>query len=180
MTSLDGFLAHVQPFTDVVAAGGDWSAPSPCAGWSARDVLDHVVTTQREFFERQDVDLGPAPDGAPAEVWAAHVAAVRAAATPKVAARAYDSVFGPTTVAATLAGFYGFDLVVHRWDLARGLGRDTSFSEAELDLVESALPGFGEHLYADGVCGPAVPVPADASRQVRLLATMGRDATPVG
>lgn len=59
-------------------------------------------------------------------------------------------------------------------DLARGLGRDTTFTDAELEVVEAALPGFGEHLYADGVCGPAVPVPDDASRQVRLLGTMGR------
>lgn len=180
MTSLDGFLTHLRPFTDVVHTGGDWSAPSPCTGWRARDVLDHVITTQREFFERHGIDLGPAPAGPPAEAWAAHLAAVRTAATPAVASREYDSDFGRTTIGATLAGFYGFDLVVHRWDLARGLGRDTSFSEAELDLVEAALPGFGEHLYADGVCGPAVPVPQDASRQVRLLATTGRDATAAG
>ncbi|SDD99771.1 maleylpyruvate isomerase family mycothiol-dependent enzyme [Nocardioides lianchengensis] len=180
MTPLDDFLTHAGPFSDVVAAGGDWSAPSPCAGWSARDVLDHVVDTEREFFERHEAGLGPRPDGEPATVWATHLDAVRAAATPELLAREYDSVFGRTTVAATLASFYGFDLVVHRWDLARGLGGDTTFTEPELDLIEAALPGFGEHLYADGVCAAAVPVPEDASRQVRLLGTMGRDATSTG
>lgn len=176
MTSLDSFLAHAQPFTDVVSAGGDWSAPSPCEGWTARDVLGHVVDTQRSFFTTHGADLGPLPGGEPADVWATHLAAVRAAATPELLEREYDSMFGRTTLAATLSAFYGFDLIVHRWDLARGLGRDTTLSAPELDVIEAALPGFGEHLYDDGVCGPAVPVPADAPRQVRLLATMGRTA----
>lgn len=176
MTPLDDFLTHARPFTDVVDAGGTWSAPSPCEGWSARDVLDHVVATQRDFFERHGADLGSLSAGEPADVWAGHLAAVRAAATPDLLGREYDSVFGRTTIGATLTGFYGFDLLVHRWDLARGLGRDTSYSDAELDLVEATLPGFGEHLYDDGVCAPAVPVPDDAPRQVRLLAVMGRSA----
>jgi uncharacterized protein (TIGR03086 family) len=177
MTTLDGFLAHERPFTAVVDAGGDWSATSPCAGWSARDVLGHVIDTEREFFERHEVDLGARPDGDPAALWAGHLAAVQQVATPELLDREYDSVFGRTTIATTLASFYGFDLLVHRWDLARALGGDTTFTEVEMDVIEAALGGFGEHLYADGVCAPAVPVPDDAPRQVRLLATMGRDAT---
>jgi uncharacterized protein (TIGR03086 family) len=176
MTPLDAFLTHARPFTDVVDAGGTWDAPSPCADWTARGVLDHVVGAQREFFERHGADLGQIPAGVPATVWATHLDAVRAAATPELLEREYDSMFGRTTIAATLAAFYGFDLIVHRWDLAHGLGHDTTLSDAELDVIEAALPGFGEHLYDDGVCGPAVPVPDEASRQVRLLATMGRAA----
>jgi uncharacterized protein (TIGR03086 family) len=174
MSHLDAFLAHAQPFTDVVSAGGDWSAPSPCEGWTARDVLGHVVDTQRQFFETHDASLGPAPSGEPSAVWSSHLDAVRSAVTPDLLEREYDSMFGRTTLGATLASFYGFDLLVHRWDLATGLGRASSFTDAELDTIEAALAGFGDHLYLDGVCAPAVPVPDDAPRQTRLLATMGR------
>jgi hypothetical protein len=85
----------------------------------------------------------------------------------------YDG-FGRATGAATLTRFYAFDLLVHRWDLARTLGQETTWTEEELDRVERTLDGFGEHLYDEGVCKPGVEAPADAPRRVRLLARMGR------
>jgi hypothetical protein len=65
-------------------------------------------------------------------------------------------------------------MVVHRWDLARAAGLDTEFTATEMDLMETSIAGFGEHLYADGVCASAVPTPSDASRQERLLGLLGR------
>ena len=88
----------------------------------------------------------------------------------------YDGYFGRTSVADTLANFYGFDMLAHRWDLATALGQDATFSEAELDRIEKALDGFGDNLYLDGVCKPAIDVPDDASRQAKLLGRMGRRA----
>ncbi|MFI2840426.1 maleylpyruvate isomerase N-terminal domain-containing protein [Mycolicibacterium sp. PDY-3] len=41
-----------------------WDAASACAGWSARDVLTHLIDTQREFFERHGFALPPRPDPA--------------------------------------------------------------------------------------------------------------------
>ena len=171
----DRYLTDAARFTTVVEQGGDWSAASPCEGWSAADVLDHVVSTQRAFFAERGVDLGPAPEGAPAERWATHLAAVRRVLedTDLVSAE-YDGYFGRTTIAATLADFYGFDLLVHRWDLARALGVPDTWSEDQMDRIETALDGFGEHLYGEGICQPALPVPDDAPRQERLLARMGR------
>ncbi|WP_414690747.1 maleylpyruvate isomerase N-terminal domain-containing protein, partial [Nocardioides sp.] len=39
------FLDAADRFTALVTATTDWSAPSPCEGWSAADVVDHVVDT---------------------------------------------------------------------------------------------------------------------------------------
>ena len=75
-----------------------------------------------------------------------------------------------------MATFYGFDLIAHRWDLARALGRDERWSEAELDALERGLDGFGDAFYAEGVSKPALPVPEGADRQTALLARMGRRA----
>jgi len=171
------YLDNAARFTEVVTAGGDWEGASPCEGWSARDVLDHVVDTQRSFLEQRGVDVGPSPAGTPVEVWAGHQERVRAVlADEDFAATEYDGYFGRTTVADTLATFYGFDLNVHRWDLARGLGREVPFSETELDVLDRAIDGFGDALYSEGVCRPALDVPADAPRAERLLARMGRRA----
>ena len=29
-----------------------WDAPSPCSGWTGRDVVAHVVDTQRDYLTR--------------------------------------------------------------------------------------------------------------------------------
>ncbi len=93
-----------------------------------------------------------------------------------MATTAYDGHFGPTTVGDTLAQFYIWDMVVHRWDIARSAGADTTFSDAEIDQVERGADNFGEALYMDGVCRPSVDAPPDADRGARLLARLGRAA----
>lgn len=163
-------------FTATVAATTDWSAPSPCADWTAADVVDHVVDTERDFLGRHDLDVGDRPSGTPPEVWAAHLSTVRRAVTDDVRAREFDGFFGRTTIGATLDDFYGFDLVVHGWDLASAGGRPTTFTDADMDAMEKAFVGFGEHAYDDGVFKQPVDVPEDADRQTKLLARMGRRA----
>jgi len=175
------YAAADQPLTallDAVPADA-WSRPSPCAGWSARDVVGHLVETQRELLTGHGVDLGETPDvGAdPAAAWRAHARRVAAAvAEDAVAGRGYDGWFGPTTVGATLEQFYVWDMVVHRWDLARATGQDAGLTDAELDRVAAGADSFGESLYTDGICRPAVEAPENADRATRVLARLGRAA----
>ena len=170
------FDTAADRFSATVSATTDWSAPSPCEGWTAASVVDHVVDTERDFLSRFEVDLGERPTGSPEEVWAEHLAAVRAAVSDDLRDREYDGFFGPTTIGATLDAFYGFDLVVHGWDLGCASGRPTTFTEADMDALEASFAGFGDHAYDDGVFQQPVEVPADADRQTRLLARMGRRA----
>ncbi|MGB0101462.1 MAG: maleylpyruvate isomerase family mycothiol-dependent enzyme [Nocardioides sp.] len=163
-------------FSATVDATTDWSAASPCEGWSAGDVVDHVVDSQREFLGRHGLDVGARPDGSAPQVWAQHLAAVRPLLSEDVRAREFDGFFGRTTIGATLDAFYGFDLVVHRWDLGSAGGRPTTFTDAEMDTLEAAIDGFGDHAYDDGVLRRPVDVSADADRQTALLARMGRRA----
>lgn len=167
-----------DPFGAVVGHVTDWDAASPCAGWSARDVLGHVVQTQREFLGSHDVDLGDAPDLAdPAAAWRQHDRDVRSAlADDTIGEREFDGYFGRTTVGETLTTFYGFDLMVHRWDLARAAGRDERFTDDELGALETSVEGFGDQLYAEGICKPGVTAPEGADRQQRLLARLGRSS----
>lgn len=151
-----------------------WGAPSPCADWTAADVVDHVVDTQRDFLLRHDLTVDGRPAGDPVSVWEQHLATARSLTDETFAIR-FDGFFGPTTIGATLAGVYGFDLIVHRWDLARAGGLATSFTSAEMDALDTSIAGFGDHLYAEGICAPAVPAPEDASRQDTILALLGRE-----
>ena len=169
------FLEHASRFSAVVDAVEDWSAPSPCVGWSAAHVVHHVVDTQRDFLTQRGLELAARPEGDPAAVWRQHLDEVAVLVEDEELVTAeYDGYFGRTTLAATLADFYGFDLVVHRWDLGRAAGQPVTFSDEEMDAVEATLPTFGDALYGEGICARPVPVPDDAPRQDRILATLGR------
>ena len=176
-TRIEDYLTNADRFSAVVAGAHDWDAQSPCEDWTAADVLSHVVDTQRDFLDKRGADLDELAATDPAARWDTHVEQVRGVVADEAfVTEEYDGYFGRTTIADTMANFYGFDMLVHRWDLARGAGADVEFTDAELDRIEQAVAGFGDHLYADGICEPPVEVSADASRRERVLATMGRRA----
>lgn len=176
-----GYSAARRPLTSLLdsVAPLAWAAPSPCDGWTARDVVGHLVETQRELFGRHGVELGAAPNVAadPAAAWQAHAQAVEEViADDAVADMAFDSYFGPTTLGATLLQFYVFDMVAHRWDVARAVGVDAALTDTELDLLDEGASSFGDALYMEGVCAPGVEPAADAGREATVLARLGRQA----
>ncbi|MBD5832129.1 maleylpyruvate isomerase family mycothiol-dependent enzyme, partial [Janibacter melonis] len=87
------------PLVRVVDAVPDdaWDAPSPCEGWSAADVLQHLVDTQRTFLLTNGASLpDPAPVVAqgPALAWRTHSEAVaRVLADPRVGEAPYETPF---------------------------------------------------------------------------------------
>lgn len=170
------FLAAAERFADVVRHGGSWDAASPCEGWTAADVLDHVISTERDFLQQHGADLGPAPGGDPDVRWSQHLDAVGPVLTAEFAGRGFDGFFGPTTVGATLQTFYTLDLIVHRWDLGRALGQHVTLSAADADHVERSLDTVGDAIYAMGASKPALEVSAAAPRATRVLGRLGRAA----
>lgn len=178
-TAQQTWIATADPFTAVVGRVTDWTADSPCAGWTAADVLDHVIDTERDFLTGQGIELPIIPTSIedPAECWQSHEAAVRALlADDDIAETTYAGAFGETTIGATLSTFYGFDLIVHRWDLARSQGQSETLTDAELDRLDVAIDGFGDHAYAPGIFTGPLEVAPGATRQVRVLARTGRAA----
>lgn len=157
-----------------------WGAPSPCDGWSAEDVLRHVVDTERELFERMGF-TAPDVDGlAPVDAWAAVRAAMSdALADPVRRDHAYDGHFGPTTFARTVDDFYSFDLVVHRWDIARatGLAGHERIAPDEIERLRASAAGFGAAMRMPGIFGPELPAAEGADEQDRFLAWIGRDTS---
>lgn len=173
------FLQRADVFTQRIGDIDEeaWAAPSPCEGWSAADIVDHVIDTQRDLFAGRGVDLGQRPGGGPARQWAEHLKTVRrVVANERVMLAPYESMFGPTTLAKVLHDFYGFDLIVHAWDINAAVGRDLEWSEEETETIGNSIPSWGDALYAEGICKPALDVPGDAPRQTKLLAALGRRA----
>jgi uncharacterized protein (TIGR03086 family) len=178
-TTAARYAEALQPLIDVVESvpTDRWTAASPCEGWTARDLVRHLVETQRDFLSGHGVDLGDVPDvdSDPAAAWRQHAQrVVDALADPALPAREYDGHFGPTTIGATLEQFYIFDMVVHRWDIATATGLEAPLTDAELDRIERGADSFGDALYMEGICKPGVEPPAGADRQARVLARLGR------
>ena len=141
------------------------------------DVLSHMIDSQRSFLVDRGFDVGPPPDVSsdPAAAWRQHSAAVQSLLDdPEVIATEYDGWFGPTTVGETIARFYLFDMVVHRWDIATAAGVDTELTDDEMDAIEASADALGDNIYQPGVCAEAVAVPEGGGRQAALLARLGR------
>lgn len=154
-----------------------WANPSPCAGWTARDVVRHVIDTHTAMpgYAGLSLTLKESVDEDPRRAWAeARDAMQDLLDDPERAGREYDGYFGRTTVQDTVDRFLGFDLLIHGWDLARATGQDETLPAHEVHRVYQDALSLGDSLRIDGVCGPAVTVPTDASEQDRLLALLGR------
>lgn len=171
------FERRAEGFLSVVQGGaGRLDAPSPCAGWSAADVIDHVLTTQRDFLAERGLRLEVEPSGDPVADVENQLGEIRTLlADDEVAGLRYDSHFGPTTIAATMADFYGWDMVLHGWDVAKATGQEISWTEDEVAALRSTAESWGPAIRMEGICGPEVAVPETASAQDQLLGFLGRD-----
>ncbi|WP_129657476.1 TIGR03086 family metal-binding protein [Rothia halotolerans] len=152
-----------------------WSAPAPCEGWDAQGVLRHVVETNRDFLGRH-VELGPASGELRAD-WEAVRALTQTILDDGRGEETFQGFFGPTTIAEVIDRFYGMDLLVHRWDIARaaGLTEHQALDDADAAHYLEVARSFGDALRMDGVCGPELPAPEDATAGERLLAFLGRE-----
>lgn len=165
---------------DAVPAGDPrWNDPSPCPGWSARDVVGHMTRTHSLFFGFIDRELPPGPSVAddPRAAWA-HVRDHLQAALddPATAGTEFDGMFGRTRWDAAVDRFVNADLLVHRWDVGRALGDHPQLDPDEMARVMAGLEGVpDEAMRGAGAFGPAVEVPPDATEQERFLAFLGRD-----
>lgn len=171
-------LAGVFDTTVEAIGPGDWDKPSPCEGWSARDVLSHVLDSEADVVTRvglsieRSVDLTDDPVAAWREVRDGMQSVLD---DPATAALEYESFGSPTTIADTIERFFCFDLIVHRWDIARAAGKDIAIPTEDVDAARAFLDSMGQMFYDYGASAPAVAVSDEASPQDKLLGRAGRD-----
>lgn len=126
---------------DTVAAGFDrrvaecppdrWDDPSPCEGWTARDVVVHVVSGLEAVLATADAPVANDRDDPLLDQWRTAWAGMqRALADPATAARTVPGPVGEVAVKPLAAGVLLHDLLVHTWDLARATGQDETLDPA--------------------------------------------------
>jgi uncharacterized protein (TIGR03086 family) len=173
----DRFGARVH---DIPA--GAWPAPTPCADWSVRDLVNHLVAEHLWvpplLAGKKLSDVGTRFDGDvlgddPSAAWdAAITASMRAWALARED-QAVDLSAGPTP-ASEYAEEMLLDLVVHAWDLARGAGLDDAVDPQHAAHVLAYLEPRAAAWAAMGVFEDPVPT-SRTDDAGRLLSLTGRD-----
>jgi len=160
-----------------------WGCPTPCKDWEVRNLVNHLVAEQLwvppllagatvaelgDTFAAGDL-LGADPVAA----WDAASAAARSAFAEPGALRRTVHLSYADRPGEEYAREMIFDLVVHSWDLARGISVDDT---VDPDLVEAVYGRLEPDvdLSASGLFAEPVPVPADADEQTKLIALTGR------
>lgn len=164
--------------TTRVRATSDWDAPSPVAGWCARDVVGHLVTWLPGFLAAGGVTLpaGPPVDDDPVAAWEHQADAVQALLDAADAGREFvHPMVGAMPLAVCVDQLYTSDVFMHTWDLARATGQDDRLDPRECEALLAGMEPMEQVLRASGQYGPRVPVDDDAPIQDRLLGFIGRD-----
>lgn len=163
---------------EAVPADG-WDSPSPCEGWSARDVVRHILETYEMFLGRAGtgVPSGPSVDDDPAVAWAnGRDALLAALENPELAEASYDTPMGPFTLERSTDMFLCADALVHAWDIAKATGGDEAIDAGECRSVHQSMLPMDEMMRHPGAFGPKLEPPADVDDQTRFLAFLGRKA----
>ena len=169
-------------FTERVRAvpSDAWENPSPCEGWTARDIVRHLTEWIPGFFGAQGVDFPDVPlvDVDPVAAWeTVQTTIARALADPTLAAKPVETPFSTQSLAETVDIIVTGDVFTHCWDLARATRQDETLDPDQLERMVAAIGAMpDEALRADGMFGPPIAVADDADDQTRFLAYLGRRA----
>ena len=167
-------------FTERVDATKDWDAPAPVDGWTARDVVDHLVTWLPGFLSGGagiELPKGPSATDDPVAAWHAHFDTVQVLLDdPATAAKVLSNPHtGDVPLPAAIDQFYTTDVFMHTWDLARATGQDDRLDPDFCAQLVTGMAPMDELLRSSGQYGPKVAVPDDADAQTQMLGFIGRD-----
>jgi uncharacterized protein (TIGR03086 family) len=160
----------------------DLDAPTPCASWDVRALINHFVGTARWWAATidgggEDADA----DYAGGDFVAAYEESIRIAVGAFAAEGALERTvrlpFGefPGTV---VLGMAALDQFTHGWDLARATGQpadlDPALASALLAQARLAISDAFRGPDGQAPFGPAAPVPAGAGPADQLAGFLGR------
>jgi uncharacterized protein (TIGR03086 family) len=168
----------------VHAVGADqWGCPTPCQDWEVRHLVNHLVAEQLWvpplLAGKRIADLGAGFASGdvlgtdPVAAWDAAATAARSAFGEAGAIDRTVHLSYADRPAEEYAREMIFDLVVHSWDLARGISADDNLDADLVEAVYSAIEPETD-LTASGLFDDPVPVPADSDEQTKLIAFTGR------
>ncbi|NBH09403.1 TIGR03086 family metal-binding protein [Amycolatopsis sp. SID8362] len=180
MTPLEDFDTAASTVTGLVSAVTDWRAPTACADWDVRAVVNHLAHGNAKVAFWAGAGP-PAPEGdylgaSPVESFAASVLRARSVlASPGLLTRTVTTPLGEVP-GVFLVHMRVNEYVVHGWDIADATGASTDLLP---DLAAGALEQWRSRFgtaprQEGGPFGPEVAAPEEATAADRLAAFLGR------
>jgi uncharacterized protein (TIGR03086 family) len=166
-----GFTERLQG-----VASDQWTLSTPCEEWTVRDLVTHVVDTQRRVLGLLGGSVTSAdPDGDLLAQWSeARAALLGAVRDPARADTEVQAFAGLTPFHELVGGLACSDTVIHTWDLARATNQPEELDAGAVEHCGAVIAGFGEAMRRPGGFGPPLDCPADADAQSKFLHFAGR------
>ena len=184
MSTHPDLTVAAQRMAGLVDAVGDEALdhPTPCEGYTVGALLDHISGAAVAFAAaavKQPLDGGSRGDAANlGDDWRPRIQReVLGVAETWKSPDAWTGMTaaGGVDLPAEVAGVVALDeLVIHGWDLAKATGQDSAYDGPGLDAVYDTVQEFRAS-GIEGLFGPPVTVPDDASLLDRTLGLAGRD-----
>ena len=170
----------------VQVQAGQLAAPTPCASWDARALIEHFIGSAGwaataiggpEAADQEAADQGFAVGDFVAAYDQGIKGALAAFGTEGALEKAVTLPWGEFSGAA-LMWLAVNDQFVHGWDLARAIGHDTDLDSGLADELLVRGQAWITDAYrgpdGTGLFGPSVKAPTRASSADRLAAFLGR------
>ncbi|HZN83947.1 MAG TPA: TIGR03086 family metal-binding protein [Mycobacterium sp.] len=173
-TSADQALVVAHHVVETIG-DDDLHRPTPCREWDVQALADHLIDTIARLGAAAELKT-TVPDGGSID------GRIQQLTQPLLAewrrrGLADEVVFSGRTLPAHLAlGILSLELLVHGWDFAVALERPFHVSDAHAaHVLGLASQTLNAQSRAAAGFDPPVPVPADASPLVQLIAFTGRN-----
>ena len=191
---LDLHARVLRQSTDIVdgIADDQWERPTPCAQWSVRQLVEHMILENRGFAAAADGEISDRRvwterefrDDLRADYWVSAERVVASFGAPGV----LDGEFWLPLInpairlpARQAVSFHLLDYVVHGWDVAVAIGRPvqvpSDIVDAALDIALREVPDGPRRHRPTASFVPPVELAPDAPALDRMLAWLGRSPT---
>lgn len=174
--NLRQFVKSVYGFDHVIRSvkPEQWSATSPCEGWTAADVATHAAGVLNMVqTTASGTPAAPASDDIHAAWAQARDGVISALDQPGVLKKVVASPFGEMPV-DNLIGILFADTLTHTWDLARAVGGDEALDPDLVAAADATLRPVVDGFRGPTTFGPAVAASDSDTPQQRFLKVLGR------
>lgn len=151
-----------------------WDNPAPCEGWTARDVVAHVLGSMNRLLAQGGEPATIADDADIVAEWNRTCPAFLAMLPQADLSQNVPGPFGPMPLDQLLGRLMANDVLVHTWDLARAVGGDEQLGADDVQHAFDGLRPMDGMIRQPGVFGEKVESAPDADLQTQFLNFLGR------